>query len=98
MSLRDRIQAFLNLYAGQGEITYLRQQLEALDEELKQAQINENRLACQLEAVNELVSKAQIDAMECRRRADRAVQDLKNERAFSKTMQRDLQNRIRAKR
>lgn len=98
MSLHDRIQAFLNPYARQGEIEYLRQQLVEIDDELKQTQLNERRLYCQLVAVNELVGKAQNDAQIQRRRANRLENELKNERAMSKVMQRDLQNRIRAKR
>ena len=98
MSLHSRIQAFLNPNKHLAELTYLRQQLVDLDEELKQSQLNEHRLSCQLEAVNELLGQAQVDAQAYRRRANRAEQDLKNERAFSKTMQRDLNNRIRAKR
>lgn len=98
MSLFARIRAFLHPEQHLAEVSRLRQQLEEVDEALKQTQINEHRLSCQLEAVNELLGQAQADSQAYRRRANRAEQDLKNERAFSKTMQRDLQNRIRAKR
>lgn len=97
MSLLARIRAFLHPEQYLAEVSYLRQQLEVVDDALKQGQLNEHRLSCQLEAVNELLGQAQTDAQAYRRRANRAEQELKNERAFSKTMQRDLQNRIRAK-
>ena len=98
MSLLSRIRAFLHPEKHLAEASCLRQQLDDLEEDLKRAQINELRLTSQLEATNELLAQTQTDAQACRRKAHRLEQDLKNERAFSKTMQRDLQNRIRAKR
>ena len=98
MSLRSRLRAFFNPDRHLAEVTHLRQQAVDLDDELKQSQLNEHRLCSQLEAINELLGQAQTEAQANRRRANRLEQELKNERAFSKTMQRDLNNRIRAKR